>query len=518
MARTRQDAARFADEWDDSLLWYARGVQALQSRGDLNDVTSWRYLAAMHGLEETLWREFGYLASDEELPQTDEFNLEDKDQCQHHNWYFLPWHRGYLSAFEKIVLAAIVELGGPADWALPYWNYSDEDNPKARSFPAAFASQAWPDDGDNPLYVARRYGRGNGEIVIRKQDVDLRQPLGERAFAGTTTGGAPGFGGAATPFQHDADRRAEGFLEQAPHDVMHGVIGGFRNDDDTDWRNLGLMSHPGTAALDPIFWLHHANLDRLWDVWLRRDQLHENPGELDWLDGPAGPRIFIMPAPDGSRRQFRAREMLDTTAPDLDYEYEDVSDPLGGQTRFEARRRTLGLETGIVQERAMAKKPKVELLGANASAVRLAGKLGGTSVRIDKETNRKVAESFAAARQETAAEPDRVFLNLENITGTNDAAVFDVYVGLAPDQDPEEHQDLLAGVVSLFGVSSATKMSDPHGGAGLNKVIEITDIVDRLHLAGPQDLDELPVRFVAANSFGSSGVQIGRVSIYRQGD
>jgi hypothetical protein len=29
----------------------------------------------------------------------------------------------------------------------------------------------------------------------------------------------------------------------------------------------GLMSSPGTAAADPIFWMHHANLDRLWWVW-----------------------------------------------------------------------------------------------------------------------------------------------------------------------------------------------------------------------------------------------------------
>ena len=45
------------------------------------------------------------------------------NQCQHGSWYFLPWHRGYLLAFEANIRAAVVQLGGPDDWALPYWNY-----------------------------------------------------------------------------------------------------------------------------------------------------------------------------------------------------------------------------------------------------------------------------------------------------------------------------------------------------------------------------------------------------------
>ena len=34
----------------------------------------------------------------------------------------------------------------------------------------------------------------------------------------------------------------------------------------------GTMSNPSTAAADPIFWMHHANLDRLWWLW------HTTPG------------------------------------------------------------------------------------------------------------------------------------------------------------------------------------------------------------------------------------------------
>jgi tyrosinase len=136
MPRTRRDVWKLGNEWDESLLWYARAVKELRRR-PFADMTSWRYLAAIHGVSEQLWRHNGYLASGETLPNTTAFQRQDKDQCQHHTWYFLPWHRGYLRAFEKIVAAAIAKLGGPNDWALPYWNYNDAQNPNRLRRPSA---------------------------------------------------------------------------------------------------------------------------------------------------------------------------------------------------------------------------------------------------------------------------------------------------------------------------------------------------------------------------------------------
>ena len=56
------------------------------------------------------------------------------------------------------------------------------------------------------------------------------------------------FGGQiASPTQFNAPH---GELESQPHDVVHVSLN-------------GLMDDPDTAAEDPIFWLHHANIDRL---------------------------------------------------------------------------------------------------------------------------------------------------------------------------------------------------------------------------------------------------------------
>lgn len=54
------------------------------------------------------------------------------NQCPHRNWFFLPWHRAYLLAFEKICR----QLSNNPNFALPYWDWTA--NPQ---LPAQFASQ-----------------------------------------------------------------------------------------------------------------------------------------------------------------------------------------------------------------------------------------------------------------------------------------------------------------------------------------------------------------------------------------
>ncbi|MCB1506780.1 MAG: tyrosinase family protein [Hyphomicrobiaceae bacterium] len=53
-------------------------------------------------------------------------------------------------------------------------------------------------------------------------------------------------------------------LEGNPHGTVHGAVGG----------EMGFVN---SSARDPIFWLHHANIDRLWDVWVRLADGRQNP-------------------------------------------------------------------------------------------------------------------------------------------------------------------------------------------------------------------------------------------------
>jgi polyphenol oxidase len=46
--------------------------------------------------------------------------------------------------------------------------------------------------------------------------------------------------------------------------------------------NMGALA---SAAFDPVFFAHHTNIDRLWDVWIQ-DQGHANPANPRWLRQP----------------------------------------------------------------------------------------------------------------------------------------------------------------------------------------------------------------------------------------
>jgi tyrosinase len=496
MSITRKDVWKLGAPWNETLLWYAKAVAAMQQR-PITDKTSWRYLAAMHGFEPDLWRSFGYLGAHEALPPATE-QRRYWQQCQHQSWYFLPWHRAYLLSFEAIVRAAVVALKGPADWALPYWNYSDTHNPNALKLPTAFGEKKLPDGSANALFVEARHGTG-----VAAADVDLTHRIAEDHFTGTTTGALEGVGGPRTPFSHSG--QAEGLIEAAPHDLVHVDVGG----------RGGLMSDPRTAALDPIFWVHHANIDRLWAVWLGRNAQNHNPSDAPWLKGPAD-RAFATFGADGKDVPSTPADLLDLKK--LGYDYEDTSDPLSGKTRRALRLESLVASGGAPPSGEGAKpmpgQPTTELLGASEKDLKLGATRAVTEVRLAAAPRSRLSASFAQSAPSAAGEPDRVFLNLENIRGKNGAATFDVFLR---SKTPGAAPAVPVGAFSLFGLESASDTKAPHGGAGLTKVLEVTRAIDAMHLGHELDANLLEVQIVPRSEVrDADAISIGQVSLYRQ--
>ncbi|MCM2451583.1 tyrosinase family protein [Agrobacterium vitis] len=496
--------ANGGDFSDPILYWYAKGVGKLREK-PLADKTSWNFMAAIHGIDIdkpdqlSLWTKYGYYTAGEPLPSQADQKLYWK-QCQHGSWYFLPWHRGYIWSIEALVRAQIVALGGPADWAMPYWNYSDTANHKARVMPPAFAQETF-EGAPNPLYIKQRYGSGKTPIIVPYKDVTLEALLWP-IFTGVSSGGSPGFGGVKTGFSHNST--SFGLLESKPHNLVHIDIGGYL-DDDPDLP--GLMSKPNTAGLDPIFWLHHANIDRLWAQWNAESSLHKNPTDPAWLNGPQE-RQFVVPNPDGTPYYYKPSDMLETKSPKLNYTYQQfvvaqapvlVATTAGGKT--------------------VAEPKTAELIGANEDVVALAGEKTPSVIRLDDASTALFAapKTLALGLRSGDVPLDRYFLNLENIRAQQDGFVIDVYLNLPDDADHAHRLDLHAGSIGLFGVSYASKADSSHGGKGVTQVLDITTLLSGLIHSGDTAKSGLSVHLVPRIALGDDAkVTVERISLYRQ--
>lgn len=230
--------------------------------------------------------------------------------CPHHNWWFLPWHRGYLGWFEQICRDA----SGDQNFALPYWDWT-----ATPELPAPFGDNSVLNPSNPPFIgpladfqtqftnpVATLYQGFNQNQLAQLQPRGLPDAT---AFVNQITGdfaAAPfarqsDFGGSfpttvsidtihqalnATTFETFAslpatshqDGPGEGVLESQPHDNVHGAVGGF----------MGAFLSP----VDPLFYMHHSNIDRLWDVWTRKQQqinqptLPQGTGLQTWQNEP----------------------------------------------------------------------------------------------------------------------------------------------------------------------------------------------------------------------------------------
>jgi tyrosinase len=451
--RTRKSVFSLGRPGDD-LDWYARAVAVLRSR-PLTDPTSWRYMAAVHGYPGQANDPFA--VPGEAMPSAAEQRT-FWAQCQHQTWYFLPWHRGYLACFEEIVGAAVAALGGPPDWALPYWNYSDPTNSGARSLPPPFL------DRSSALFVDGRNMRSAADQVPAT-DVNL-SALQASPFSSPFTGGDPGFGGPVTDFSHFG--QVNGDLENLPHNMIHDDVG-------------GLMSDPDLAALDPIFWLHHSNIDRLWEVWTHRDSSFTDPTDQAWLTG----ETFQMHDKNGAVVSFTPSQMRDTTQVRHGYKYDDIADPLGGAGAGRA-----GLMATI--------SGRPEKVAASAGTeIAMAGT--ATTARL----------TFQPTGAMLTGGPSRAFLNVENVTATKPAGHYEVHVNTPGGGEP-----LFAGRLSMFGVANATRRNSPHGGGGITTVLEITALLDRLRRERNWDGQHLDVTLVRRGPSGDTDLKIGQLSVY----
>ncbi|MFC5435016.1 tyrosinase family protein [Rhodanobacter umsongensis] len=153
-----------------------------------------------------------------------------KNFCPHSVAYFLAWHRGFLFRFE----AQLRKAAANTALTIPYWDYYTTPQ-----MPMEFT------DPTSPLYIANRAG------------TDVTNALSLNPFADTVIN-----------FQRGLTDAFEPTLESLPHNPVHNLIG-------------GAMGSVTISPRDPIFWVHHGNIDRLWTAWCHAGNGRTMPPRTD---------------------------------------------------------------------------------------------------------------------------------------------------------------------------------------------------------------------------------------------
>lgn len=426
---------------DDTLQDYAKAVAIMKGR-PADDPTSWWYQAAMHGSTEA---------------PRDLYN-----QCKHGSWYFVVWHRLYLYYWERIVRAAVVEAGGPADWALPYWNYGIDQ--AHASIPDAFRNPTEGAGNENPLFVEERAPGINAGAALPAAITSDAAALACPGYIGLTE-----FGGGSAPPERQFWREP-GVLERSPHNAVHGAIGGAN----------GWMSFPDEAAKDPIFWLHHCNIDRVWAEWGGAD-----PGEADWTNQP-----FEFFDADGRKVSKTCVEAVDTVQ-DLGYTYDVIpgipqppTEPEPPQEEAEAPTSPPAEREPVISGSAYSNG---KVIGASEEKVTLTGGVEDIPVAIDDRGQQEVLE---ASREST---PENLYLNIEDIEGEkNPGTVYGVYVNLPEDPDEKTLEAHYAGNISFFGIEHSQDPPGDEHGHGLRYSLEVGSLLRKL--GGGEQFGEEEVR------------------------
>lgn len=289
---------------------------------------------------------------------------------------FLPWHREYLGVVED----ALQEVSGTGV-TIPYWDWTDRESVERVFAPDFMGGDGDPNDGW--FVKTGPFRKGVWRLNVQPEGVRaktsesdwLTRSMGPTSMLPTKEDVAevlsrPRYD--AAPYDDTSDpavsfRNAlEGFPRNSPdglrtlngcdpdghngtipnplrsgggmHNVVHPFVGGVT--DPTGQLSAGTMSNIQTSPNDPSFFLHHANIDRLWAKWQAtngRDTYEPSSGyEHNDVDS------VIRPFEEAGKT-VTPRDVADITA--LGYAYlEPNGEILRGSTTAEASAAPAGMQ------------------------------------------------------------------------------------------------------------------------------------------------------------------------------
>lgn len=196
--------------------------------------------------------------------------------------HFYTWHKMYLNHFEEVIRY----VSGKPNFTLPYWEY---DNTKYQTLPELLL------DKNSSLYESWRSKHMNDG-----KSIEIGFFNNERYNYITD------FTSPKEAFETDNFHFFTRHLEGVPHNKMHIYLGKFSESNPTQDSSktrdpigddvYGYM-YQNYSPMDPVFWIHHANIDRLYEKWLIKQMENKyrnngRPGKNKFINDPWFYRFF----------------------------------------------------------------------------------------------------------------------------------------------------------------------------------------------------------------------------------
>jgi tyrosinase len=348
--------------------------------------------------------------------------------------YFLPWHRMYVCAFEEIIRGVLKD----PKFTLPYWNYSV---PAGYPLPKEFRLQNDPVWGS--LFRPNRNSTSNAGAPIftgrgSAGNLDPASALAQPNYL--PTGVVPGFNQA---------------LDQGVHGSVHVFVGNETN-------GMGVIPW---AADDPIFWMHHCNIDRIWASWNAAG--HGNPMTTACLN-----KEFVFANPDGKGFKLVVKDFTNTKK--CDYAYDQlISSPA---------------QVASAANVLAAAAPPVAVTVAKSSAGPVA--LGAGPVRVDVKSATPppagAAQAVAplSARLSALPESHKLYLVINDIKAdAQPGTLYHVYLDLP--EGPAPSDPFNSNYVGSFNFFDAVPHGDDHSQHASKPIsFDITSVASNLDARG----------------------------------
>jgi tyrosinase len=282
---------------------------------------------------------------------------------------------------------------------------------------------------------------------------------------------------AATGYDEDAFNDGfNGGLDNSPHGAVHVRVGGDMHD-------------VPTAARDPIFWLHHANVDRLWNRWLAQGGSRQNPTDGVWVGFPkrnGADKPMKFPDENGNFVDITTQQVLDMAK--NSYRYDDDTPP------------PVLAAASTPTDRAPPQRATVG--SASQGSFRLSAEISVVPVSLGasgaSDVKRTVQTMMASAPN--LQRQNRVYVQVQGIqvTGGNPRIDYSVMVrpkGAATTQ-PAEY----IGSLNFFGMHDRAGPAGVHGHSGgepvkFDRRYDATDALKKLTESGRKSVDSIEVVF-----------------------